>query len=228
MDFNNIKRLMATVLPVFILTFIMTYLSYAPNIYLGEFRDSETVAIYAILITPAALFQVLLHTLFFGAPLPHTSEAYASGQLKRFSKRIHVLLLLVVATALPFMAVTYFLGITLLSWLYSTDFSPYLKQLMLISTGGLFTTTAPIIGMALIIMRKQKAYMYSFISVGMVSGPLVGFLVWQYGLDGAVLSNLIIFAPLTVLAYIVFRRLLYKEIASTGLNSPKPLSVKQN
>ena len=211
-DLSAIKRLVLAVLPILVLTFIMTYLGYAPPIYLGEFRSFETVAIYAILITPAALFQILLHTMLFGAPLPKTSEAYASGELARFSKRVHVLLLLVAVTAVPFLAVTYFIGIPLLTWLYNTDLSPYLRQLMIISVGGLFTTAAPIVGMALIIMRKQKAYMYSFIAVGAVCGPLVGYLVWRFGIDGAVLSNLVVFAPLTIVVYTAFRRLLRHEL----------------
>jgi len=210
-EFSAIRRLIVAVLPILVLTFIMTYLGYAPNIYLGEFYSLESVAVYAILITPAALFQILLHTLLFGAPLPHTSEAYASGELKRFSMRIHALLLLAAAAAVPFLALAYFFGIPLLTWLYNTDFSPYLRQLMLLCAGGLFTTAAPIIGMALIIMRRQKAYMYSFIAVGAIAGPLVGFLVWSYGLDGAVLSNIVVFAPLTVLVYVVFRRALRYE-----------------
>ena len=215
-DFSAIKRLCIAAFPILVLTFLMTYLGYAPSLYLGSFDTFEIVAIYAILVTPAALYLILLHMLLFGAPLPQTSEAYASGQLRRFSRRIHFLLLLVAGLAIPFLAVTYFLGIPLLSWLYSTDLSPYIRPLMLVSAGGIFTTAVPVVGMALVIMRRQKAYMYSYIAIGAAMGPLVGVLVWQYGLDGAAVSNLVVFAPLTVLVYIVFRQALRREMSGTS------------
>ncbi|MDR2572635.1 MAG: hypothetical protein LBD23_20405 [Oscillospiraceae bacterium] len=213
-DYLAIKRLAASAFPVLVLTLIMTYLGYAPSIYLGTFDSYEKVAIYAILITPSALYLILVHALLLGAPLPQTSEAYASGQLKRFSKRIHVLLFIGIIMAIPFLAVTYIIGILLLSWLYDTDLSTYLRQLMLVSAGGVFTTATPIVGMALIIMRKQKAYMYSYLAVGAVAGPLVGVLVWRYGILGAAFSNLVVFAPLTIVVYIVFRCTLRRENAS--------------
>jgi len=219
LDFITIKQLAMTVLPIFILTLIMTYLGFAPNIYLGNFATMETVAICAILITPAALFQILLHTLLFGAPLPSTSEAYANGDLKRFSKRIHFLYILTIFAAVPFLIISYNFGIPLLTWIYNTDLSPYLRQLMFLSIGGLFTTAIHIAGVALIIMRKQIAYMYSYIAVGMICGPLVAYLVWKYGLDGAVLSNIIIFAPLTIIVYIIFRITLHREIETAKLTT---------
>ena len=220
-DFSKIKRLIVTVLPLIILTFIAAFLANAPSIYLGQFDSMETVAIFAIILTPGALFQVLLHALFFGAPLPQTSEAYASGDLKRFLKRIHALILLTAAFTIPFLIIIYFLGVPLLSWLYNTDLSPYFRQLIFVSVGALFLTLTPIIGLPFIIMRRQKVYMFSYIAVGAVAGPVVAVLVRLYGISGAMLSNLIVFAPLSVVLYIIFRRALRVEaqVQSAGVIS---------
>jgi len=211
-DISAIKRLVVTVAPILVITFIQTYLSNAPKLLLGEFNTYETVAVFSFLIFPALLYQMVLNMMLFGAPLPQVSEDYANGQFRRFSKRIHTQLLIVAVVFIPFLAFTYFFGIPLLSWLYDTDLASYKRQLMLLSAGGFFITAGPYIGMLLIIMRKQKAYLYSFIAVGAVSGSILGFLIWQFGIDGAALSNLVVFAPLTVLVYVVFRRTLYHEI----------------
>jgi len=210
-NLSAVKRLILAALPIVVLIFIMTFLAGAPNIYIGQFDSMGMVAIFAMILTPGAFFQMLLHALFFGAPLPVTSEAYASGDLKRFSFRIHALLILTVIVAVPFLIVVYFIGIPVLSWLYNIDLTSYQIQLLFVSTGAIFLTLGPIIGMALIIMKRQKIYMYSYIAVGAVAGPAVAVLVWLYGINGAMLSNLIVFAPLTFLLYVIFRRALKSD-----------------
>jgi len=133
-----------------------------------------------------------------------------SGNLKRFSRLFHLLIYLTLLLVIPFMAVVYFFGVPLLSWIYNVDLSAYFTQLMLVSAGAVFFTLGPLIGMSLIIMKRQRVYMYSYIVVGAVSGPVAAVLVWMYGISGAMLSNLIVFAPLSVLLYVVFRRVLTK------------------
>ena len=210
-DFAAIKKLLTAAAPICVLTLISTFLASAPNIYLGEFTTMETVAIFAILLTPGALFMVFLHAVLLGDPLPKLSEAFASGNLKKFSRNLHILLLLAVAGAIPFLAVVYFAGIPFLSWLYNQDLSSYLLQLMLVCSGTIFYALTPVIGMTLIIMKRQRTYMYISIAVGAVVGPTVAVMVYNYGINGAMYSYLMVYTPLSLLLYLTFRRVLRKE-----------------
>ena len=211
-DFHAIKRLGFAVTPILVLTFAMNFLIAAPSIYLGEFDTIDMVAILAMLLAPAQLFMVLVHALALGSPVPETSDAYTSGELVRFKRRIHAKLLFAFGMAIPFVAFTYFFGVPILSWLYDTDLSPYIRHLVITSVGGIFMTATPIIGLSLIIMQTQKQYMYAYIAVSLITGPLVAVLVWLHGLYGAVFSNLIVFAPMSILLYIVFRYMLRREM----------------
>jgi len=208
-DFSAMKRLGLAVTPILVLTFAMNFLIAAPSIYLGEFDTIDMVAILAILVAPPQLFMVLVHALVLGSPVPETSDAYSSGDLGRFRRRIHAKLLFTFGMSIPFVAFTYFLGAPILSWLYGVDVSPYRIHLAITSIGGIFATTTPIIGLSLVIMQKQKQYMYAYIATSLITGPLVAVLVWLYGIHGAVFSQLLVFLPLTVVIYLVFRRMLY-------------------
>jgi len=212
LDFSTIKRFIVIMLPVLVLTFIQTYLISAPRIFLGTFDVYEMVAIYSILFTPAAMYNLLLYTPLFGSPMPRTSEAYASGQLKRFYRRIHVMLLIMAAAFIPYIAITWFFGVPLLSWLYNVDLAPFKNQLLWVSIGGIFIPATTFIGTILIIMRKQKAYMYSHIIVGAIVGPLAGVLVWLGGINGAAYSNLVIFLPLSIVVYVIFQYIIRRKL----------------
>jgi len=211
-DFSAVKKLLIASLPILILTFVTTFLATAPNIYLGQFATMDIVAIFAIMLTPGALFQVFMHALLLGAPLPQLSEAYASGDLHKFSRNLHILLLFAGVAAIPFLAVVYLIGLQFLSWLYNQDLSLYFTQLMTVSVGMIFYTVTPIIGMTLIIMKRQRAYMFASVAVGAIVGPAVAVLVWLHGINGAILSYMTVFAPMSLVLYIVFRRALRKEL----------------
>jgi len=225
-DFSAIKRLLIASAPVFVLTFITTFLATSPNIFLGEFTTMETVAIFAILLTPGALFLVFLHAVLLGDPLPKLSEAFASGDLKKFSRFLHILLLLAVAGAVPFLTVVYFVGIPFLSWLYNEDLSSYLVQLMVVCGGTICYALTPIIGMTLIIMKRQRAYMYSSIAVGATIGPLVAVLVWLYGINGAMYSYFLVNAPLSLMLYTIFRKALRTERLKKEIKNPVEVSTE--
>jgi len=210
-DMSAIKSLIVKVFPIFVPFIANVYLINAPKYYLEAFVSNESVAVYAILVLPGAMFLLLVHTLLFGAALPITSEMFASGDFGRFLKRIHMQMLFIAAMAVPFLAAVYFLAPWFLSLLYGIDIYPYRELILLISTGSVFVTAAPVVGMALTIMRRQKVYMYSLTIPGAVFGAVVFLLVRQYGMDLAVYSNLIIFAPLTVIVYTVFRIIFLRE-----------------
>jgi len=216
-DFQAIIRLTKMVFPMFMTLSLSVYLINAPKYYLEMFLTSESVAMYAILFFPAGMFQIVMTTMFFGAPLPDTSELYASGELKRFLRRIHQQLMLVTATALPYLLITYFLGVPVILWLYNTDISMYFRELILITASGLFITVSPIIGMALIIMRRQKQYLYAFATVSALTSPIVIILVQKYGLVGAAIVNFVVFAPTSVLLYAVFRVTLNREMLKSTI-----------
>jgi len=203
-DFSTIKKLAWAVLPLLIYGFIVSYLENAQKYYLSAFFSDDAVAIYAILMLPVSLLNLACVSFFLGAITTKTAVILADGQLNRFIKRINIQLLFAVGLFIPFILCVYFFGIPLLSWIYAVDLSPYQKQLMILSFGGIVRAPIFVLAPVLVILRKQKMLLYSVIFVALISGPLMWWLVLQYGISGAVFSNLVIYAPQAVIFYVAY------------------------
>jgi len=204
-DLKAIKKLALSVLPLVIAGLLFVYLVNAQKYYLEAFLSRETVAIYAILVLPVSLLMLACIGFFQGAIMTKTASILAAGDKKRFTKRVSIQLLCSLALAVPFMLCVYFLGVPVLSWLYGIDLSPYRTYLIILSLGGTLRLPLSVISPVLIILRKQRALLYSIVISAVIAGPLMWWLVSQYGLYGASFSNIIIFIPQVVLAYIMYR-----------------------
>ena len=204
-DVIAIKKLAVSTYPIAISSLLFIYLYHAQKYYLGAFGLDEAVAIITILMLPAMLLNLFCIFFFMGAELTYMAGLFTSGQLRRFAIRVNQQLLIVVALCIPFMIFIYFSGIFLLSWLYGVDLSVYKEQLMLLSSGSVFLAIVSVLNAVLIVMRRQKTTMFCMMAVACVTGPAMWFLVSRYGLTGAAFSNLVIFVPMAVLLYVVYR-----------------------
>jgi len=201
-----IKSLALKALPLVISGFISMYLINAQKYYLDAFFTSELVAIYAILMLPVSLLMLACTSFFGGAVITKSAEILASGETKRFVRRINLQLIFALGLFLPFIASVFFLGAPLLSWVSSTDITPYKQYLMILSFGGLARLPLCILSPLLIILRKQKLILYCNIITGIAAAPVMWFLVYRYGLLGAAFSNLVLFTPQTLIYFVIYQK----------------------
>ena len=207
-----VLKLAFNALPIALTSTLSAYLYNAQKYYLGVLGLYDDVAVISILMLPAMVLNMFCVFFFMGAELTRVAEIYARGQTEWFYKRINQQLLFAIALFIPFMASVYFLGIPILSWLYGVDLSPYKSYLIALSSGGVFLALVAVLNSVLIVMRKQKVALLCTITVAIISGAVMWFLVSRQGIQGAAFSNLVIYAPLSVLFYISYRVAILRHV----------------
>jgi len=205
-----IKNLVKNALPLAIIGFISGYLYNSSKYFLGYLNTDETVAIITMLIMPVSLLSLMLSAFFAGAEMTKTAEIYAAGQPEAFSKRVSLQLLFSLAVVSAFCLFILFFGIPLLSWIFDVDLSQYKNDfVILILSCSAFYTILPI-GAAIVVMRKQKQYMIMQIFAIVITFPFSWFLIDRYGITGAAFSYAIIYLPIIITSYILYRIMLKK------------------
>jgi len=210
-DFHAIKRLMIRAVPLVIAGFIMAFLVNAQKFYLEAYFSAEYVAVYGFLLIPVGLFNIICTGFFSGSISTKTAEVWAFGDVKRFKRRVNLQLLTAVGLFIPFLLCVYFFGIPLLSWILATDLSPFRVQLMLLSFGGMTRAPLYVINPMLIVFLKQRVILVCILVVAVTIGPLMWWLVSQYGLSGAAYSTIVLYAPFSVVCYVIYRIALKKH-----------------
>jgi len=85
---------------------------------------------------------------------------------------------------------------------------------MLLSVGAMIRAPVFIIGPVLLMFRKQKQVFFGSIAIALTSGPLMWFLVSNYGLYGAAFSGIVIFLPQTILHFLLYHTALRKRVSA--------------
>ena len=205
-DMAAIKSLSWTVLPWLMATVIYTFLLNAPKYYLGILCSDESVAVFSMLVMPIAALSTLCSSFFMGAEMTKTAKIFASNYTKdTISRRINSQLLLAVAFSVAFLLSCFTFGIPLLSLVFDTDLSPYVREFMLLALGGVSFSIIPALGAGMLVLRMQKANLTNMAVVAAISGPIMWFLVSRHGITGAAFSNLVIFVPFAVANFVAYR-----------------------
>jgi O-antigen/teichoic acid export membrane protein len=216
-EVSAIKKLTKEVFPLFLGGFVFTYLFNIQKYYLGFLDTNESVAIISMLIMPITALSLLCTPLFAGAEMTKTADLLAFGQLSELSKRVNRQLLVALAISMFFLFCAYTFGIPLLSLVFGTDLVPYTQEFLIMTLGGAFYPVFAVMLTSMIVMRLQKAYLYSVLAVAVIAAPLLWFVIVRYGIMGAAFANLVIMVPLTV-ASLVICRIRIKHLATVDLN----------
>jgi len=214
-DVSAIKKLTMAVLPILVTEFLMVYVGNAQKYYLEAYVSIEIVAIFSFMMLPISLLYLACVGLFQGAIVTKTARILESDS-RRFKQRVNRQLLAAIGLPVPCLIFVYFFGPQILSWIYATQLLPYRPQLMLLFFGA--TTRIPVfvLGPVLVILRKQKQVLYGSIVIALTVGPLMWYLVSNYGLQGAAYSNIIILFPQSVMYYVMYRIALHKREIGMG------------
>jgi len=203
-DILSIKKLMITVLPLMIASFIIGFLLNSQKYFLGFLDSNESVAVITILIIPTTFLNILCSSLFYGAEMTKTAKVYIEGHIGQMKQRVNKQLLVATGLSILYILCSLLFGIPLLSWVFNIDLFMYSKEFFVITLGGVSFVYIAVLNAALITMRLQKAILISYVVIAILSGSLLWYLVLHYGFYGAALSFLIIFFPMMVSLYGIY------------------------
>jgi len=186
-ELKNIFRLCA---PLFLNGFISYYVcnlsKYAIDKYMGE----SAQAYYGFISMP--VFVVYLFTNFIYQPmLKDISELWVHKEKQKFLKKISSALLLIGVISICVLAGGWLIGIWGLELLYGVELTEYKMEFLILLLGSVFYAFSSFFCVLLTVMRKQKAALYVYLIVFVISKFATNYLVKNNGIMGASAAYLI-------------------------------------
>lgn len=187
LETNSFIGLFKDVLPLFIGSFVLMYISNAPKYAIDNLYNDEMQNIYNILFMPA--FVINLFSLFVFRPMiVDMTISWNERKLKKlWTSMFKVYGAISIFTVIALIG-TWLLGIPALSFLYNIDLKPYKGDLMLVMFTGGISAVMSFSYYVVTIMRQQKlillGYTVAFAYVTVISEILVR----QYAITGAIIA----------------------------------------
>ena len=217
MEFHLVKiiQLIKNCFPLFISSFLTTFIVNVPKNAIELNFDSSVQTYYNIIFMPSYIIN--LFCMFIFVPL-YTSIAntWLNSTKNRFVKTIVKLFVFdIVLSVLVFIG-CYLLGIPLLELVYGVDLHTVKSSFLILIVAGCFTSMNSILSYIFTVIRRQKFMIYIYLIAIILPQLLVNWLTSKYGIFGASLNYLIGIALITVMFIIGLVLILKKEMG--GIN----------
>lgn len=217
MEFHLVKiiQLIKNCFPLFISSFLTTFIVNVPKNAIELNFDSSVQTYYNIIFIPSYIIN--LFCMFIFVPL-YTSIAntWLNSTKNRFVKTIVKLFVFdIVLSVLVFIG-CYLLGIPLLELVYGVDLHTVKSSFLILIVAGCFTSMNSILSYIFTVIRRQKFMIYIYLIAIILPQLLVNWLTSKYGIFGASLDYLIGIALITVMFIIGLVLILKKEMG--GIN----------
>ena len=183
-SFEAIKGIVIACFPLFISSFLLTYLTNLPKYTMDAVMTMEDQAAFGALFMPAAVINLL--SLFAFRPLlTEMAKLWAEKKRRRFIRLILRIFLLILALTVLAVIVAATFGAPVLAWIFHVPISGYRLALVLIMVGGGFSAGVSFAVNVLTVMRRQvyvvAGYVLSVVIARLIAKPLIT----KLGMTGA-------------------------------------------
>ena len=182
-----IIRVLAECLPLFLASFIALYLANAPRFAIDRYLDNAQQGYFAIIFMPA-FTNNLLSFVIFRPLLTQMADRWIGADRAGFAAIVRRGLLGTFVAFVAVALVTYTVGAPILGFVYGTDVSGSMLELMVLVAGGALNAAGVILYYALTTMRLQRLVFAGYIIAAAAITVLCLLLVPTYGLLGASLA----------------------------------------
>ena len=174
-------------LPLFIGSFLATYLGNVCKYAIDAVGTYEMQTIYNILFMPS--FVINLFVNFFIRPsLTHLADLWLKHEVGEFMKVVGKLLAIVAAITVGVCAACALIGIPILEAFYGVDLAGCLPALLILLVGGGFLSASNVFYNAMVIIRAQNGvlvgYGVAIVVATLISSPIVA----DWGITGAAVA----------------------------------------
>ena len=180
-------RVLAECLPLFLASFIALYLANAPRFAIDRYLDNAQQGYFAIIFMPAFTIN-LLSFVIFRPLLTQMADRWIGADRAGFAAIVRRGLLGTFVAFVAVALVTYTVGAPILGFVYGTDVSGSMLELMVLVAGGALNAAGVILYYALTTMRLQRLVFAGYIIAAAAITVLCLLLVPTYGLLGASLA----------------------------------------
>lgn len=154
-ELKPIVRLLLACMPLFVGSFLLTYLSNAPKYGIEGLMTKDYQTYYSIIFMPSLVIN-LLSGFVFKPLLTDLAMHWTKGDVKAFFSIIVRGFMVICAATLLAMLVAYPIGTEILSAIYGIDVTPLRPELMILLIGGLLNAVSVILFYAVVTMRMQR------------------------------------------------------------------------
>ena len=198
-DFNvnvsNVKKILKECLPLAISTLISMYVINAVKYAIDASGDYTMQTYFNIIYMPT--FVINLVSIFIIKPfLKPFGDYWNAKEYKKFAKIICIIIGVLALATLCVEIGCYILGIPFLNLLYSVDLSMYKVHLLLLILSGFLYASANVFFNALGTMRHQGLTTIAYVLTAIFALIVPHRIVNMYGMNGSVISCLVIMGML--------------------------------
>lgn len=195
---DKIIQLIKNCFPLFISSFLTTFIVNVPKNAIELNFDSSVQTYYNIIFMPSYIIN--LFCMFIFVPL-YTSIAntWLNSTKDKFINTVVKLMIFDVLLSLVVFAGCYFLGIPLLELVYGADLHSVKSSFLVLIVAGCFTSMNSILSYIFTVIRRQKFMIYIYVVAMVLAQVMVKTLTLNYGIFGASLDYLIGIASITVM-----------------------------
>lgn len=198
-------------LPLFLSTFFFFYVTNAPKYAIDSVMDDKTQACFSFIAFPVFAIELMNNFVYQPILVDIANDWINCNFLKVNAKIYKQLIFIFLLTGTVFVG-GYFVGIPILSALFSTDLSSYKKELLGLLIGGGLLAVDGYLSTILITMRKNWEIIYGYIVVSLLSLFLYVPILKNYQIIGAVKLYCLLCFFLALYEYVIIEIIIKKEM----------------
>lgn len=195
---KDIMSLLFDCAPMFLGTFILTYICNQPKYVIDRLFSEEIQNSFGIIFIPAAVICLLGFFVYKPLLVPMT-ENYANGKTGVFAKTIIRIAIIILGITVFCVGCAYLFGIPVLNFVYNVELSEYKTAFCIGILGGGMYAISMLLYNIISIMRKQKIMLIAYVVSFIISIAITEPMTVAYNVNGATLSYLIVNFILAVL-----------------------------
>ena len=186
-DPRSVGKVLTECLPLALASFIALYLANAPRFAIDRYLDNARQGYFAIIFMPAFTIN-LLSFVIFRPLLTQMADRWVGADRSGFTAIVRRGLLGTIAAFAAVALVTYTVGAPILRFVYGTDVSGSMLELIVLVTGGAMNAASVILYYALTTMRLQRLVFVGYMIAAAAITLLCFLLVPAHALLGASLA----------------------------------------
>lgn len=199
---KKIRRLLFDCIGPFLAAFLSFYVGNAPKYAIDANLPQDIQAYYGFISMPVFVVG-LLNNFLYQPILTSLASDWSERRRSQFVKRICRQILIIFGITVITLIGAYFLGIPVLSLLYSSDLTPYKVELLILLIGGGMLAIVGFINIVLTILRHQKDLIWGYLFIAIMAYFLSPVFVKMWEITGASWIYTILISALALIFAVV-------------------------
>ena len=202
-DFEKIVRLVRACFPLFISSFVTTFIMNIPKNAIEVTFSQNIQAYYNIIFTPSSL--VNMFCMFIFVPLyTGIAKAWNDGEIKVFKKIIFRIVLMVFGLSVVVLIGGALLGIPILEFVYGVQLMEYKIPFLVLVGAGCVNGLNTVWSYIFTVVRRQKYVLVIYVISLVFSQILIAPLISRFGVTGASIDYLFGIVVICILFSVIF------------------------